>query len=77
MGPVLLGLAVAAVVLALPFASRRLRAGLTRQTAGTAAVPRPASLPGRGTVPAAEPQPRGEVTGPYGYDNGLITGEKP
>jgi hypothetical protein len=73
MGPVLLGLAVGAVVLALPFVTRRLRAGLTRQPAGTAVTPRPAPLPGRGAA-APEPQPRGGVTGPFGYDNGVTIG---
>lgn len=78
MGPVLLGVAVAAVVLAFPFVTRRLCAGLTRQPAGTAVTPRPASMPGRGVAaPAAEVQPRGEATGPFGYDNGLITGDAP
>ena len=76
MGPVLLGLAAVAALLALPFVTRRLRAGLTRQPAGTAATPRPASLPGRGAA-APEAQPRGEITGPFGYDSGLIIGEKP
>jgi len=61
MGPVVLGLAAAAVVLAVPFASRRLRPGRHPAAAG----PRP------------EPQPRGEVTGPFGYDNGVITGDRP
>jgi hypothetical protein len=72
MGPVLLGAAVAAVVLAFPFVTRRLRAGLTGQPAGTAATPRPASLPGRGAA-----APATEATGPFGYDNGLTVGEEP
>ena len=77
--PGMLGLAVVAVaaaLLALPFVTRRLRAGLTRQPAGTAATPRPASLPRRGAA-APEARPRGEVTGPFGYDSGLVIGEKP
>ena len=74
--PDLLGLAAVAALAALPFVTRRLRAGLTRQPAGTAVTPRPASLPARG-VTAPEAQPRGEVTGPFGYDNGVITGDAP
>lgn len=70
MWPVLLGLAVAAAVLAVPFASRRLRPG--RYPAAGPQVIRPA-----GTEARPEPQPRGEVTGPFGYDNGVITGDAP
>jgi hypothetical protein len=68
MGPVLLGLAVAAVVLAFPFASRRLRPGRHPAPAGPRVTP-PAAAAAR-----PEAQPRGEATGPFGYDNGLQVG---
>ena len=71
MAPVLLGLAVAAAVLALPFASRRLRPGRHPAAAG------PQVTPPAGAEARPEAQPRGEVTGPFGYDNGVITGDAP
>src|SRR5260370_464208 len=71
MAPVVLGLAAAAVVLAAPFASRRLRPGRHPAAAG----PRPLPPAGAGAPP--EPRPRGEVTGPFGYDNGVIIGDRP
>ncbi len=66
--PDLLGLAAAAAVLAIPFVSRRLRPGRATPAAGSQVTP-PA-----GTEARPEPQPRGEVTGPFGYDNGLTAG---
>lgn len=71
MGPVLLGAAVAAAVLAVPFASRRLRPGRHPAAAGTQAAPPPAM------EARPEAQPRGEATGPFGYDNGVSIGEGP
>ena len=73
MGPFLLAAVIAAAVFLLPFASRRparngLRDGM-----------RPASpvLPAAGEAGRPEPQPRGEVTGPFGYDNGVTIGDRP
>ncbi len=71
MGPVLLGLAVAVTVLAIPFASRRLRPGRHPAAAGP-----PVTLPA-GAAARPEAQPRGEMTGPFGYDNGVTTGDAP
>lgn len=70
MWPVVLGLAVAAAVLAFPFAFRRPARNDLR--AGT----RPASpvLPAAGEAGRPEPQPRGGVTGPFGYDDGVTIG---
>ncbi len=61
MGPVLLGVAVAAAVLAAPFASRRLRS------------PGSARAPGTRPAPAGRPaaRPPGVMTGPFAYDNGV------
>ena len=67
--PDLLGLAVAALVLAAPFVSRRLR---RRPVAGAAAVSPARPSPAGGTaVPAVTVQPSGVMTGPFAYDNGL------
>ena len=68
--PDLFGLAVTAIVLAAAsLASRRLR-HVMRAAGGPPA--RPARQPaGRAAVPRPEVQPRGEVTGPFGYDNGV------
>ncbi len=70
MWPAVAGLAAAAAVLAVPFASRRLRPGRHPAAAGPRATPA-----GAGARP--EPRPRGEVTGPFGYDNGVMTGDAP
>ncbi len=73
--PDLLGLAAAAAVLAVPFVSRRLRRRRGVQVPGAAVVPAPRPSPGGTAVPVVTAQPPGVMTGPYGYDNGLATGE--
>ena len=62
---VLFGLAVAAVVLAFPFASRRLRR-VMRPAGGPPARPAPQPA-GRAAVPAVTVQPPGEEREPFYY----------
>jgi hypothetical protein len=76
MGPVALALLVMALVVAAPFASRRLRSGRIAQRAGRPVGPPPAAVTGRGAaVPRPEVQPAGNERQPFSYDSGLIIGE--
>ena len=70
---VLFGFAVAALVLAIPFASRRLRR-VMRPAGGPSARPAPQPA-GRAAVPAIEIKPSSVMTGPYAYDDGVMTGQ--
>jgi hypothetical protein len=76
MGPVLLALAVVAIVIAAPFASRRLRRGRVAPPDGEAAPSRKAGPAGRAAVLRPEVQPSGEEREPFAYDSGLMIGEK-
>ena len=69
----LLVVAAAAVALIAPPASRRLRDSRVARPAGGPSA-RPAPQPaGRAAVPA-EVQPSSVMTGPFAYDNGVLTG---
>ena len=67
---VLFGLAVAALVLAIPFASRRLRR-VMRSAGGPSARPAPQPA-GRAAVPAVTVQPSSEEREPFHY-GGILT----
>jgi len=66
--PVLFGLAVAAMVVASPFAFRRL--SRVRRAAGAAVVPLVRHQAARGMAVPVQPG----MTGPYAYDDGVLTG---
>jgi hypothetical protein len=73
--PAILGLLVIAVFAAALFVPRCLFPRRGPQAAGAAAVP-PVRVPAAGgmAVLAVTVQPRGEMTGPFAYDNGLMIG---
>ena len=75
MFPAILGLivvAVAAFALVLTSASRRLRL-VQRATGGPSARPAPQAA-GRAAVPVVRPQSSSAMTGPYAYDDDVMTG---
>ena len=72
MGPVLLALLVVAIVLAAPFASRRLRR--VTQADGETAPSRKAGPAGRAAVPRPEVQPSANERQPFACDSGLTIG---
>ena len=75
MVPGILGLlvvAVAAAGLAAPHVSRRL--SRVRQAPGAAVVPPVRSQPSGGMAVPAEVPPSSVMTGPFAYDDGVLTG---
>lgn len=79
--PGILGLAFAsivAVVVFAPLVSRRLRHRRVAPAAGAAVVSPVRSPPAGGmAVPVIEVQPSTVMTGPFAYDNGVLTGTLP